>query len=193
MPREGHDATNAANSAAAAISIHVPREGHDPSKPSKEDKRMISIHVPREGHDRSVRWGSRPEWYFNPRAPRGARRRGSGAGWQHRHFNPRAPRGARLFPPRDWSRDAEFQSTCPARGTTAKEYGLIINRKFQSTCPARGTTGAVSVLHDALSISIHVPREGHDRSTWASSTSRTYFNPRAPRGARRLGMVRQPD
>ena len=75
MPREGHDATNAANSAAAAISIHVPREGHDltllllpvmmlvfqstcPARGTTnqeaddQHKEQISIHVPREGHDR---------------------------------------------------------------------------------------------------------------------------------------------
>ena len=74
MPREGHDATNAANSAAAAISIHVPREGHDdvlvncltigqnfnPRAPRGARPNLvaftgndvgISIHVPREGHD----------------------------------------------------------------------------------------------------------------------------------------------
>ena len=58
-----------------------------------------------------------------------------------------------------------FQSTCPARGTT-----IIFGKRrdisqFQSTCPARGTTGTA------------------DPVLWTGSMN---FNPRAPRGARRL-------
>ena len=34
--------------------------------------------------------------------------------------------------------------------------------KFQSTCPARGTTLARLMEQYGISISIHVPREGHD-------------------------------
>ena len=60
----------------------------------------------------------------------------------------------------------KFQSTCPARGTTLLS---AIRRQnpaiFQSTCPARGTTPC----HNAQ----QRPRKA-------------YFNPRAPRGARRV-------
>ena len=59
---------------------------------------------------------------------------------------------------------AEFQSTCPARGTTFKNaVDLFINSSFQSTCPARGTTGVGFTDNMGGVISIHVPREGHDR------------------------------
>ncbi len=34
--------------------------------------------------------------------------------------------------------------------------------QFQSTCPARGTTSPCVVAASAGIISIHVPREGHD-------------------------------
>ena len=33
-----------------------------------------------------------------------------------------------------------FQSTCPARGTTAADVVGLWQALFQSTCPARGTT-----------------------------------------------------
>ena len=58
-----------------------------------------------------------------------------------RYFNPRAPRGAR-------------RNRC-ARGRS--------QNIFQSTCPARGTTSSASFPAPPLVISIHVPREGHDR------------------------------
>ena len=57
-----------------AISIHAPREGCDPMTPV-------------------TRWPSR---YFNPRTPRGVRRKSSlMAGLTITYFNPRTPRGVR--------------------------------------------------------------------------------------------------
>ena len=59
---------------------------------------------------------------------------------------------------------AAFQSTCPARGTTAGGWHLFcFDISFQSTCPARGTTiGRKGERGGFGRISIHVPREGHD-------------------------------
>ena len=79
------------------------------------------------------------------------------------HFNPRPPRGGRPFYPRLSLPPAKFQSTSPARGTT--RYSRI-----------RGTETSISIhvpregddrTHDTnnvavLRISIHVPREGDD-------------------------------
>ena len=85
---------------------------------------------------------------------------------------------------------------------------LIILDQFQSTCPARGTTYKNFAYVAGEGISIHVPREGHDATppntsycdrsfqstcpargtTWSTrprTRSRSDFNPRAPRGARR--------
>ena len=56
---------------------------------------LISIHAPREGRDRKPRTIQHRRNNFNPRAPRGARRRGSRESSVVRDFNPRAPRGAR--------------------------------------------------------------------------------------------------
>ena len=102
-------------------------------------------------------------------------------------FNPRAPRGARRRRPLRGSLSlSQFQSTCPARGTTPATGSVEYKRfKFQSTCPARGTTTSFCSRSVRPSrISIHVPREGHDVSRSTPRSSITNFNPRAPRGAR---------
>ena len=122
--------------------------------------------MPREGHDAFLFFSCPLLSYFNPRAPRGAR---------------------------------------PTSKTLHKALHL-----FQSTCPARGTTQDVWSDYYHKAISIHVPREGHDgqcrfsaqsarlfqstcpaRGTTVSKQGLTNinssnFNPRAPRGARRV-------
>ena len=169
------------------ISIHVPREGHDylQSRSGDSDNVFqstcpargttnilvrnpvpegISIHVPREGHDRGKTRSRVGGEDFNPRAPRGARpqypnnaevyslisihvpREGHDSSVCSRrprasYFNPRAPRGAR-------------------REMFSIEHLIKI---FQSTCPARGTTRRLQKSTKIYSISIHVPREGHDQ------------------------------
>ena len=126
------------------------------------------------------------------------------------HFNPRPPRGGRPKL-RAWQeRQNEFQSTSPARGTTG-QYGTIwaTESVFQSTSPARGTTPGTVLCGFLRIISIHVPREGDDHSTYkrgrkqaefqstspARGTTILYppilsycyhFNPRPPRGGRHL-------
>ena len=103
----------------------------------------ISIHVPREGHDgRCV------------------------CSREHRrHFNPRAPRGARPYNPIENYDRKEFQSTCPARGTTLDSKKCpSISKHFNPRAP-RGARPCRHILpHTFGSISIHVPREGHDVS-----------------------------
>ena len=78
--------------------------------------------------------------HFNPRPPRGARQPTCGQQLTWRDFNPRAPRGAR-----------HLRRSRPRH-----------RHRFQSTCPARGTTAAVRISGEFAEISIHVPREGHD-------------------------------
>ena len=106
--------------------------------------------------------------------------------WGVLYFNPRAPRGARL-PPRSkcYNRSA-FQSTCPARGTTLSGLKTPRIGSISIHVPREGHDGVTSP--DARlqrSISIHVPREGHDFCSSSSCLgSLADFNPRAPRGAR---------
>ena len=85
-----------------------------------------------------------------------------------------------------------FQSTPPARGATrAGSLQGASAFRFQSTPPARGATAAVDVCLDDRVISIHAPREGGDpprRYSWGHNSK--YFNPRPPRGGRRLADTR---
>ena len=57
-------------------------------------------------------------------------------------------------------------------------------RVFQSTRPIRGATFAAGQLHQAQPISIHAPHTGRDLYQNSCHTSQSYFNPRAPYGAR---------
>ena len=63
----------------------------------------ISIHAPREGGDGRRCFGNAPRMDFNPRPPRGGRRRSS----------------------KRWLKALRFQSTPPARGATAKMHSFI--------------------------------------------------------------------
>ena len=84
-------------------------------------------------------------------------------GWYH--FNPRPPRG----------------------GRQVKSNSRLFTREFQSTPPARGAT--VDLIPNDLTldvISIHAPREGGDYAHSLILPSLSDFNPRPPRGGRRL-------
>ena len=148
------------------ISIHAPREGRDlPMRPSKA-VRYISIHAPREGRDEvyGVRW----------------------LALEHAFQSTRPARGATETPSTEFPTQSKFQSTRPARGATRT---VSTARKslqtFQSTRPARGATLVLHSLFTDIGISIHAPREGRDHSAKLLAKTQNYFNPRAPRGARR--------
>ena len=125
------------------ISIHAPREGGDGVLGWSSDQVYISIHAPREGGDVVIDIRFKRHYNFNPRPPRGGRRRGCGGGVQVRTISIHAPREG---------------------GDCATGRSVFRRFRFQSTPPARGaTTGIVLSLHTA-SISIHAPREGGDRA-----------------------------
>ena len=119
----------------------------------------ISIHVPREGHD-EVRHGyAKLQNHFNPRAPRGARRK--------------------AIPERPDRR--AFQSTCPARGTTQRERLPDRCRHISIHVPREGhDESKPRPARGAKNISIHVPREGHDSGT-ATKVSGTRISIHVPR------------
>ena len=210
VPREGHDSHfNMRFYERIYISIHVPREGHDPGGvPRHRRKAFISIHVPREGHDATAFISLLLIALFQSTCPaRGTTSCRCSRSFTRRDFNPRAPRGARLEAVKDIERKAwisihvpreghddsvrpsrshrcAFQSTCPARGTTRHFSLRCTPAEFQSTCPARGTTVSQQERGLPQAISIHVPREGHDRRGRDVPGAQPHFNPRAPRGAR---------
>ena len=81
-----------------------------------------------------------------------------------KHFNPRPPRGGRLRQRTDPSAQPLFQSTPPARGATITDI----------------------LQNSSHNISIHAPREGGDVQTVTNFRVIVDFNPRPPRGGRRL-------
>ena len=140
---------------------------------------------PARGTTQRRTWLDLCSYNFNPRAPRGARRRprrrvlheveisihvpreGHDSEYLYfpaasEYFNPRAPRGARLVATKNVPSALSFQSTCPARGTTsytdiaAKPLGISIH------VPREGHDYSFKPIAISHCISIHVPREGHD-------------------------------
>ena len=169
----------------------------------------ISIHVPREGHDEGGEESWRDRSKFQSTCPaRGTTTMANADAFRQQHFNPRAPRGARPTSFTSVSVLRRISIHVPREGHDSMSLMDSLSRNgFQSTCPARGTTAGRYILPRERHISIHVPREGHDgqdsgeveggeifQSTCpARGTTRPrkrarginpHFNPRAPRGAR---------
>ena len=154
----------------------------------------ISIHVPREGHDQRIQWRRPPPNLFQSTCPaRGTTtdtmaeaaaelisihvpREGHDPSQAERSmrrcdFNPRAPRGARR------------QGGAPHRA--APPY-------FNPRAPRGARRRTTRRTTAAAAISIHVPREGHDKSSTGQISGKIYFNPRAPRGARHRRQADKP-
>ena len=141
--------------------------------------------MPREGHDTNTLEIRRERRDLNPRAPRGARPEKNKSAHDETEISIHVPREGHddsVRPSR--SHRCAFQSTCPARGTTRHFSLRCTPAEFQSTCPARGTTVSQQERGLPQAISIHVPREGHDRRGRDVPGAQPHFNPRAPRGAR---------
>ena len=144
---------------------------------------------------------------FNPRSPRGERRRRGGnlqslliisihapregsdddrqITWDDlSDFNPRSPRGERRGPESGIVQRGRFQSTLPARGATPARPSWRLRSTFQSTLPARGATASPWNSLEIPHISIHAPREGSDSGINTFIWFVCHFNPRSPRGER---------
>ena len=147
--------------------------------------------------------------HFNPRAPCGARRCGMGGGfWKHMtfqstrpvwgatgrwpiqccgipDFNPRAPCGARragaLRPV--WPGMISIHAPRVGRDNIPSVVWLII-RNISIHAPRVGRDHADMHFLPFALISIHAPRVGRDQMIEFTAFGATYFNPRAPCGAR---------
>ena len=176
---------------------------------------MISIHAPRAGRD--VRRISKKVLgtYFNPRAPCGARHQQIAILRRDFAISIHAPRAGRDSACACVRRISKFQSTRPVRGATATTTAqAAVTVAFQSTRPVRGATCCRKYSLYCLPISIHAPRAGRDplddierieiylfQSTrpvrgatttiCGIRTTRAYFNPRAPCGARHFTSFMQ--
>ena len=165
MPREGHDyLLHDVCHTPETISIHVPREGHDSSDIGINVKAsLFQSTCPARGTTAVLQLALERCTDFNPRAPRGARHSADEQVQRIPLISIHVPREGHDRNKRLIKISPEtFQSTCPARGTTTSELTVSGFNPFQSTCPARGTTTRCA----------------------AKMLPLTYFNPRAPRGAR---------
>ena len=138
--------------------------------------------MPREGHDRGCRLDYAREWAFQSTCPaRGTTVLRNTLASAATDFNPRAPRGARRIRRHDAGSVVLFQSTCPARGTTL--YAVQESRKLIiSIHVPREGHDRLYLYADARyqTISIHVPREGHDRPQMLPTAQRLLFQSTCP-------------
>ena len=125
------------------ISIHALREEGDPGLGDEYyQKHKISIHALREEGDRARKGMGGQAEYFNPRPPRGGRRKQScRVCTTTSNFNPRPPRGGRQY-------------------LGGGRYHVNI---FQSTPSARRATRDGCIVVSIVPISIHALREEGDR------------------------------
>ena len=125
----------------AAISIHSPLAGRDDEVPRSPGLPSISIHSPLAGRDSAPWCRCSGTGYFNPLAPRGARRRPGRGPPPRRDFNPLAPRGARRADqPQRPGLHENFNPLAP-RGARRRFSPICKHRnRFQSTRPSRGET-----------------------------------------------------
>ena len=105
------------------------------------------------------------------------------------YFNPRAPCGARLLSFSAWSMFLKFQSTRPLRGATVLDARQRSRLVISIHAPLAGRDGRYLFHPQCHCISIHAPLAGRDPRQKASSLWGRYFNPRAPCGARRDGLM----
>ena len=128
--------------------------------------------------------------YFNPRSPRGERRRGILGKRQKKDISIHAPReGSDNWIINKCTNVRDFNPRSPRGERPENSYNHNFTNLFQSTLPARGATGSHCRRCRTRQISIHAPREGSD--AWHSVCSKhgRHFNPRSPRGERRGGDI----
>ena len=105
-----------------------------------------------------------------------------------------APHAGRDFPSSvPWYKRYQFQSTRPMRGATVIG-GLVVHAVDISIhAPHAGRDVSRLILCPVIqSISIHAPHAGRDPITSSGVWGTTYFNPRAPCGARQQRCFSKP-
>jgi len=127
----------------------------------------VSIHAPREGSDRLS--GEKI-----PAVP---------------GFNPRPPRGERRKDRRQPTTKRRFQSTPPERGATHQSGPHPESPPVSIHAPREGSDEAVKDEWEAFKVSIHAPREGSDLPSHPLLQRAWCFNPRPPRGERPISDV----
>ena len=168
------------------ISTHAPLAGRDRKASPYGRYQTISTHAPLAGRDKL--FVSVQMWYplFQPTRPlRGATSCSCRCKCGIRYFNPRAPCGARLFPFVVYFIRPFISTHAPLAGRDARTAAMPpIATKFQPTRPLRGAT-VITARRAATSIFQPTrPLRGATICHSGCPPDGSYFNPRAPCGAR---------
>ena len=169
---------------------------------------QISTLAPREGSDDGGTADRKRTHDFNPRSPRGERRRGGEPRHRAVNFNPRSPRGERRTSRTPYLREPMISTLAPREGSDCQlcpvshgyristlapregsdlvcQGGPFVVCQFQPSLPARGATQRPEGLPSQAGISTLAPREGSDGRRFPAMLRASDFNPRSPRGERR--------
>ena len=149
-----------------SISTHAPLAGRDPRPRPRRGSTKISTHAPLAGRDRRGLHREEDNYYFNPRAPCGARQLGT----EYRNKGQK-----------------KFQPTRPLRGATLAEDRVGHGESISTHAPLAGRDPRPRPRRGSTKISTHAPLAGRDRRGLHREEDNYYFNPRAPCGARQLG------
>ena len=120
------------------ISTHAPLAGRDGKGFLCLRQVKISTHAPLAGRDFIFSSSACVAFYFNPRAPCGARPSKYPCMHRDKYFNPRAPCGARLTQSKLSDLQAEFQPTRPLRGATHAEHARRLMVVISTHAPLAG-------------------------------------------------------
>ena len=173
------------------ISTHAPLAGRDRCIRRDAGGGKISTHAPLAGRDWDLYAEEHADFYFNPRAPCGARQIILCRPSLLKVFQPTRPlRGATILFCVGLAVVTSFQPTRPLRGATPLYLiRATVGNIFQPTRPLRGATKMQFILRVALLFQPTRPLRG---ATHASAARRCPykgdFNPRAPCGARPDGF-----
>ena len=174
----------------------------------KQLEERISIHAPRVGSDcqLSAQWWWR--WYFNPRSPRGERHEVFVGNVYDIEFQSTLPAwGATLealMPPvlqvisihaprvgSDLFIAAikvyfSISIHAPRVGSDLYAFLVSLGRKISIHAPRVGSDNISGNNFTVREISIHAPRVGSDNQVVSAPEESRDFNPRSPRGERRI-------
>ena len=160
----------------ATISSHhlSAREVFQPTRPLRgatlealKDRAVldISTHAPLAGRDNSACWLVS----------------------KSRDFNPRAPCGARRMAQETKARPGLISTHAPLAGRDClRQRRTLVLVLISTHAPLAGRDSCANYSYASIYISTHAPLAGRDPVICSSCRRASYFNPRAPCGARRL-------
>ena len=177
-----------------SISTHAPLAGRDPRPRPRRGSTKISTHAPLAGRDRRGLHREEDNYYFNPRAPCGARQLGT----EYRNkgqkkFQPTRPlRGATLAEDRVGHGES-ISTHAPLAGRDAqKKNAPTVARHFNPRAPCGARHFDRNGFLLGIEISTHAPLAGRDSPEDLQDTI-TNISTHAPLAGRDVGSYPQGD